>query len=638
MKPMRYAFLPLALLAAAAPLAAQTPPQLLHLQARLADAGGTPLAGPVAVRVEIHDSLVGGNLLWFEDENATALAGVVDLQLGDGTALPANLFSAGNRWLTLRVNGDAEMTPRQRIASAPYALRAGTVTSLDPTTTLPPGIVNQTHLAVGAVGAAALQTSAVTLGKIAPGAVNSNALSGGAVSSVHVADGALTNADLSAGAAIAGTKVSPNFGGQDVVTLGHVGAGTAAPVARVHSVDAFTNAVVGESQQASAIYGTTQAATTGFPFFLPVGGVHGVNHATGGPGVVGEGFGASSIGVLGMAYDSGSFAGRFANNAASGTALMATGFRGGRFETTATSGDALQASASATSGPAWGVRADTQSTSGIAVRGEAFASSGTCYGVYGIASSPQGFAGYFRNNAAGSGAYVEGAGLGASQAALRVHNPQSTQGMAAFISNSSGFHTAHLENFSDLAGGGVLWLKNRAGGTFITAVDENNEWQFWVDKNGKTSTKVLQILGGSDLSEGFDVAPAEVEALAPEPGLVVCIDPERPGKLVVSSRAYDRTVAGVLSGAGGVQPGMVMSQEGSVADGEHPVALTGRVFVRCDAGERPIAPGDLLTTAERAGHAMRADDAARAQGAILGKAMTGLESGTGLVLVLVSLQ
>jgi hypothetical protein len=62
------------------------------------------------------------------------------------------------------------------------------------------------------------------------------------------------------------------------------------------------------------------------------------------------------------------------------------------------------------------------------------------------------------------------------------------------------------------------------------------------------------------------------------------------------------------------------------------------VWVRCDATHGAIHPGDLLTTSDRAGYAMPASDHERATGAILGKAMTSLERGTGLVLVLVSLQ
>ena len=73
-------------------------------------------------------------------------------------------------------------------------------------------------------------------------------------------------------------------------------------------------------------------------------------------------------------------------------------------------------------------------------------------------------------------------------------------------------------------------------------------------------------------------------------------------------------------------------------DGDHPVALTGRVYVRCDASKNAIEPGDFLTTSELPGYAMKVTDHAKAQGAIIGKAMTSLVKGQGLVLVLVSLQ
>jgi hypothetical protein len=120
--------------------------------------------------------------------------------------------------------------------------------------------------------------------------------------------------------------------------------------------------------------------------------------------------------------------------------------------------------------------------------------------------------------------------------------------------------------------------------------------------------------------------------------MVVAIDPANPGKLNISRRAYDRRVAGIISGAGDVKPGMMMGHTGTLADGKHPVALSGRVYVWVDAKRGAIKPGDLLTTSTTLGHAMKATNPARAQGAIIGKAMTGLKAGKGLVLVLVTLQ
>jgi hypothetical protein len=149
--------------------------------------------------------------------------------------------------------------------------------------------------------------------------------------------------------------------------------------------------------------------------------------------------------------------------------------------------------------------------------------------------------------------------------------------------------------------------------------------------DGLAQIKTLQILGGADLAERFDAPPDAT------PGTVMAIDPSSPGRLQVARGAYLRTVAGVVSGANGLAAGVELGREEPRA-GTAAIALTGRVWVRCDASSRPIHPGDLLTTADRAGCAMVARDASRATGAILGKAMTSLDSGTGLVLVLVSLQ
>jgi hypothetical protein len=152
--------------------------------------------------------------------------------------------------------------------------------------------------------------------------------------------------------------------------------------------------------------------------------------------------------------------------------------------------------------------------------------------------------------------------------------------------------------------------------------------------NGGLQTSMLQILGGSDLAEPFEISEADLI----RPGLVVAIDPDRPGQLRMADKAYDRTVAGIISGANGINPGLTMKQAGSVIDGAHPVALTGRVYCWADASYGPIEPGDLLTTSDTPGHAMKVTDHAKAQGAIIGKAMTELKQGKGLVLVLVTLQ
>jgi hypothetical protein len=180
--------------------------------------------------------------------------------------------------------------------------------------------------------------------------------------------------------------------------------------------------------------------------------------------------------------------------------------------------------------------------------------------------------------------------------------------------------------------GAQITLRNNAGQATIVLDAEFN-----AGGDGRITTEVLQITGGADLSEQFEVA-TPVSDLMPEPGMVVSIGGGALGMLEISRRAYDRRVAGVISGAGGVQPGMLMGQRGTAADGQYPVALTGRVYVWVDADFAPVEAGDLLTTSATLGHAQKVTDHQKAQGSVLGKAMSGLASGRGLVLTLVSLQ
>lgn len=144
----------------------------------------------------------------------------------------------------------------------------------------------------------------------------------------------------------------------------------------------------------------------------------------------------------------------------------------------------------------------------------------------------------------------------------------------------------------------------------------------------------ITIEGGADLAEPFKITSGDNEV--PQ-GAVVVIDDKNPGHLKVSDQAYDTHVAGVVSGANGISPGIQMQQQGILEGGKN-VALTGRVYVQADASNGAIRPGDLLTTSSMPGDAMKVTDHARASGAILGKAMTGLSEGRGMVLVLVTLQ
>ena len=216
---------------------------------------------------------------------------------------------------------------------------------------------------------------------------------------------------------------------------------------------------------------------------------------------------------------------------------------------------------------------------------------------------------------------------GGTNLSFEVVANDSAAGSAMYLFDGSGSQRVEIDS-DDGDDGAVIRLKNSSGTTTIT-LDAD------LSGDGRITTQELSITGGSDLSEQFDITTL---AETPRPGMIVCIDPKNPGRLIPNTRAYDRTVAGIISGAGGVKPGMLMGQKGSVADGQHPVALTGRAYAWVDATYGAVKPGDLLTTSDTPGHARKVTDSIRAQGAVLGKAMTALNEGKGLVLVLVSLQ
>ncbi len=150
---------------------------------------------------------------------------------------------------------------------------------------------------------------------------------------------------------------------------------------------------------------------------------------------------------------------------------------------------------------------------------------------------------------------------------------------------------------------------------------------------GRIITDQLEIKAGSDLAEYFDFSTEEDM----KPGMIASIDPAQAGKLQLSDQAYDQKVVGIVSGANGLATGMFMGQQGSIADGAHPIALTGRAYVHVSNENGKINPGDFLTTSSRPGYAMRVKKLRKAKGAIIGKAMSEIDD-NGFVLVLINLQ
>lgn len=148
------------------------------------------------------------------------------------------------------------------------------------------------------------------------------------------------------------------------------------------------------------------------------------------------------------------------------------------------------------------------------------------------------------------------------------------------------------------------------------------------------STAYTGVTCGGDYAESVDVTGGRTNY---EPGDLLVIDPSAPGKFLKSDEAYSTLVAGIYS----TKPGTVGRRETTYAKNnttEVPMAMMGIVPTKVSAENGPIKTGDLLVTSSAMGYAMKGTDRSRLTGAVVGKALGSLNSGTGVIEVLVTLQ
>ncbi len=119
---------------------------------------------------------------------------------------------------------------------------------------------------------------------------------------------------------------------------------------------------------------------------------------------------------------------------------------------------------------------------------------------------------------------------------------------------------------------------------------------------------------------------------AVESGDVVAMDPANDKHVIRCILPADPLVVGIAVGRG-EECKKTASGE---ASSQVPVATSGIVLCKVDAGFGPIRRGDLLVASSNPGHAMRATDST--PGTVLGKALEPLDKGTGAIRVLVMLR
>jgi len=146
------------------------------------------------------------------------------------------------------------------------------------------------------------------------------------------------------------------------------------------------------------------------------------------------------------------------------------------------------------------------------------------------------------------------------------------------------------------------------------------------------STAYTGVSCGGDFAESVDVTGKPKKY---EPGDLLVIDPEHPGDFQEAAQPYSTLVAGIYS----TKPGYVGRRlTGPKSPDEVPLALVGIVPTKVTAENGPIHTGDLLVTSSAPGRAMKGTDRSRLTGAVVGKALGSLDSGTGTIEVLVTLQ
>ncbi len=609
--------------------------------------------------------------------NGLVMTTLGDTALANMTALPASAFAHADVRLRVWFNGGAgfqQLTPDQRIVSVGYALMANAV---------PDGSITAAKLANGAVTSAKIAGDAIGATQIAPGAVNSS----------DIADGSIVGADI-ANQTITGVQIS------DVLDLGSTGANGRLDVFRTTPAGTAAISLIGSSSQIST-YGSDGLEQTrlwgpGFGELLlnnnlannatavnltaqgASGGRLALNNTNGSSRAILEGENTGGLLTL-LTADGNTGAVLYGNEGAGSGALSLRNTNGiprfrafggpldGSLElysergilTFAAEGGEGNTGSQLNMYQSNGVRS-VQIDAENGVNGGGYAAVYSGDGGAAVVLNANANGGVFslyeedgtatvqmfnvsdsgvvsvRNSVGGETVYLWGEdsdGTADGQIGLKkasgtetitLQAGEGTGGSQILMRNAAGAQTVQLDaDGSGMASGYLaLYRSNSVANIILDAAD------------GTVSAQVVEITGGSDFSEKFDINASSLE-----PGMIVSIDPKNPGQLTLCESAHDKKVAGIVSGAGGVKPGMLMGQAGSVADGKHPVALTGRVFCWVDADANgAIEPGDMLTTSPTAGHGMKVTDHSRSTGAVVGKAMTPLAKGKGLVLVLVNLQ
>lgn len=606
--------------AAAAQASSQTiVPPLVKFSGTLLDAQNRPLAaGLVGLTFALYAQQTGGAALWMETQNVRPDEnGNYTVLLGAETAsgVPMDLFASGEaRWLGVQIERQPEQ-PRVLLVSVPYALKAGDAATVGG---LPPSafaLANSVEAGTTKSGdSTAVSTATPNAAKPSNGA-NPAVTGKGTVDFIPMFDAASDIID----------SVMFQMGSE-------IGIGTTTPTAtldvngtvrvRKHAIFAADNAgnSIAITQNNTSGLGLTstspvQALVGNATGFLDGGiGVQGNATYTGSGttyGVQGSAASTSGIGVQGGVGTPGGIGVQGDNSSAtSGIGVEGTASGSG--------GIGVQGQANSASGT--GVVGQSSSSTGIGMLGNALSTTGSTVGIKGIAASPSGIG----IQAFSANIGIEGNGGGTFP--IGVHGVIDSGVGAAGVFDNPAFILAPFPHCS----GNVLIGRAESG----TVLSRSLSNVFRVDCTGKGFFDGGTVTGGADFAESVTVRGDRTQY---EPGDLLVIDSRSKGRLALSQQTYSTRVAGIYSTKPGVLATPHRMDDPQLAQ-EVPLAVVGIVPCKVTAENGPIEVGDLLVSSSKAGYAMKGTDRRRMLGAVVGKAMEPLQSNTGVIEVLVTLQ
>jgi hypothetical protein len=269
------------------------------------------------------------------------------------------------------------------------------------------------------------------------------------------------------------------------------------------------------------------------------------------------------------------------------------------------------------------------------------------HGVYGVSHSVHNGALFGTNDAAGFG--VIGTGLigvaGDSTGGLQgVGVRGSSPGGDGVVGRGHRGVRGESDEYQGVSGYskgnvGVFGESENLSGVYAVSHHPRNAGLFATNDRGGPAaffegnidvTGVINLLGG-DIAEDFDAEDGATIV----PGSVVRVGDS--GRVGVTTSPYDTAVVGIVAGAPGFRPALKLDGAPN-GNTRLPVTLMGKVMCLVDATSSPVKAGDLLTSSQTPGHAMKITARERGLGAVLGKALRPLESGRGLVPVLAMLR